>query len=316
MTDLITSSNEERMTATIVDPETVHTDVKQTKKKPRQTDLKKRLIMSLGNKGGTSKTFLIRKLAEIHLAANTEKLLLVDGDSTVGGLFRFYAERDGKGHVIEQGPRGVQAFALNGTLDSRDTFVNRLITKDANIIVMDLPATSLSRMKEITEDYDFIQVAEDAGYRVTIVSPITPYDDSILDLKDAIALIDPGLYASFEALYRPEASAEEREGSKVPSRVDYLAIVNLGLADDRTDFRLWDKPDAFTRRLHAFVGGRVIEMPRLRPRVAALLACYRLGFTQGERADEHIDLADRSRLAKWNIAAEMALRGAGDLLGF
>ena len=209
----------------------------------------------------------------------------------------------------------MQAFALNGTLDSRDTFVNRLLKKDSNLVVMDLPATSLSRLRQITEDYDLVKVAGNAGYRMTILAPITPYDDSILDLRDAIALIDPVAYEGFKTLYTAKATPAEFDAARTPTRVDYVAIVNLGLADDRTDFRLWDAPDAFTRRLLAFVGGREIEMPRLRPRVAALLACHRLGFAAGEHS-EHIDLADRSRLEKWNVAAEAALRGAGDLLGF
>jgi hypothetical protein len=76
--------------------------------------------------------------------------------------------------------------------------------------------------------------------------------------------------------------AHHRLGFKAGEDSDYLAIVNLGTGEDRTDFRLWDAPEAFTRRLLAFVGGREIG----------------------------------SRLEKWNVAAEAALRGAGDLLGF
>jgi hypothetical protein len=296
-------------------PETKSETKTAKKRAPTRTQYAKRIVTSLGDKGGTSKTFLVRKIAEIHLAANTPKLMLVDGDSTVGGLFKFYGERDAEGNVIEQSERGVQAFALNGTLDSRDTFVNRLLKRDSSLVVMDLPATSLSRLREITEDYDLVKVAANAGYRMTILAPITPYDDSILDLRDAIALIDPAAYETFKKLYAAKAAPTEFEAARTATRVDYLAIVNLGTGEDRTDFRLWDGADAFTRRLLAFVGGREIEMPRLRPRVAALLAHHRLGFKAGEES-EHIDLADRSRLEKWNVAAEAALRGAGDLLGF
>jgi hypothetical protein len=125
-------------------PETKSATRTARKREPTRTPYGKRIVTSLGDKGGTSKTFLVRKIAEVHLAANTPKLMLVDGDSTVGGLFKFYGERDADGNVIEQSERGVQAFALNGTLDSRDTFVNRLLTKkDTNLVVMDLPATSL-----------------------------------------------------------------------------------------------------------------------------------------------------------------------------
>ncbi len=51
----------------------------------------KRVVMSLGDKGGSSKSFVVRKLSELHLEAHRSGLMLVDGDQTVSTLFRFYA---------------------------------------------------------------------------------------------------------------------------------------------------------------------------------------------------------------------------------
>lgn len=71
--------------------------------------------------------------------------------------------------------------------------VNDLLRQGAKLVIVDLPATSLTRLREISADYDFVA----AGYRVTVVSPITPYDDSILDLQDTIALFDPERFAAY-----------------------------------------------------------------------------------------------------------------------
>jgi hypothetical protein len=52
----------------------------------RAKSLTKRLIVTLGDKGGTGKSFLIRKIAEMHMEAQTPNLLLVDGDASVDSI--------------------------------------------------------------------------------------------------------------------------------------------------------------------------------------------------------------------------------------
>ena len=106
-----------------------------------------------------------------------------------------------------------------------------------------------------------------------------------------------------------------RPREPAPSRVDYVAVINLGLCEDRTDFALWDEPDAYTRRLFEFVGGMQLELPAMRPRIAALLQKHRLSFADGEASDR-LSVTDRGRLQRWNAAATQSLRGAGVRLGF
>ena len=55
-------------------PETKSETKTVKKRAPTRTQYGKRIVTSLGDKGGTSKTFLVRKIAEVHLAANTAKL--------------------------------------------------------------------------------------------------------------------------------------------------------------------------------------------------------------------------------------------------
>ena len=75
------------------------------------------------------------RVAEMHLAACTPKLMLVDSDGTVGTLFRFHGECDDRGNVIEQSSRGVATFGLNADLDGRDQLVNRLLKRGAEFMV-------------------------------------------------------------------------------------------------------------------------------------------------------------------------------------
>jgi hypothetical protein len=263
-----------------------------------------RLIMTLGDKGGSGKSFFIRALAGIHLAAGTKDVLFVDGDSTVGTLVKFFGDRN-----------RVEPYSLHGKLDERDRLVNELLRKGAKLVIVDLPATSLTRLREISIDYDVVDAAAAAGYRLTVVSPITPYDDSILDLQDAIALFDPNLCAVFDGLEKSADDADATMPTRPVPRVDYVAGINLGLGEDRTDFALWDDPGAFTRRLFEFVGGVQLEVPAMRPRIAALLQKHRLCFADGETSDR-LSVTDRGRLQRWNTGVSQALRGAGARLGF
>jgi hypothetical protein len=207
-----------------------------TPTKPKASPARRRLIMTLGDKGASGKSFFTRALAGIHFAASTAGMLLIDGDSTVGTLVKFFGDRE-----------GVEPYSLHGKLDERDRLVNELLCQGAPLVIVDLPATSLTRLREISADYDFVAAAEAAGYRLTVVSPITPYDDSILDLQETIALFDPERFATFND--RNLAGADLDEGATLAAlaRVDYVAVVNLGLSEDRTDFALWDEPDAYTR---------------------------------------------------------------------
>lgn len=276
-------------------------DASRTKANGRTTE--RRLIMTVGDKGGSGKSFFTRALAGLHLADSTPGVLLIDGDSTVGSLVKFFGDRG-----------RVEPFSVHGKLDERDRLVNDLLRRGASLVVADMPATSLTRLREIADDYDFVDAVADAGYRLTVVAPITPYDDSILDLQDTIALCDPDVVAAFD---HADAMASPLGTESVPTkaRVDYVAMVNLGLAEDRTDFALWDAAHAYTRRLFTFAGGVQLQFPALRPRIAALLQQHRLSFIDAETS-EYLTVTDRGRMQRWNAAVATSLRGAGERLGF
>jgi len=261
----------------------------------------KRLILSLGDKGGVGKSFIIRKLAEMHMAENAKRLLLVDCDGAVSSLYKF--------HGGDRGP--AEIFSIHGTVDERDQLVNDILRRGSDLVVADMPATSLTRLREMSVDYDFVKEVEAAGYRLTVVAPITPYGDPILDLQESIALLDPAMVEAFD---RTTASGMSEKAFAKP-RADYVVIVNLGFAEDRDDFELWDAPDATTRRLLEYVGGIELEIPKIRPRIAAKLQKYWLSFKAGETS-EYFSITDRGRLHRWNEAVEKTMRSAGERLGF
>jgi len=265
----------------------------------------KRAIIALGDKGGSSKSFLTRRLYEAHLGSHTS-LLGIDADATVGHLVKHY----GADHIT--------AFDLHSAdLDEREYLTNTLLREsNAALVIIDFPATSLNTLLKMKEDgIDFVREVSNAGYRPTILAPITPYDDTLFDLRKAIELFDPESVELFEKL-----GAVGKGGVKIASAIktvalnaDYVAIVNLGMAEDRSDFDLWDESEA--RRLLQFIGGTEFDFPRLRPRIAARIAQHSSSFGDAMKAN-YIKPTDKSRLATWLDQSEAALRKAGPLLGF
>jgi len=70
------------------------------------------------------------------------------------------------------------------------------------------------------------------------LSPITPCGESILDLRETIALFEPKRFATFND--RDPAGADLNEGaatSAASPRVGYVVVVSLKLGN-RTDFAL------------------------------------------------------------------------------
>jgi hypothetical protein len=263
---------------------------------------RKRLIMSVGDKGGSGKSTAIKIVAELHLARR-RKLLLIDGDATVGTLYKYH-------------PEVVQPFSIHGPIDERDRLVNEYLSRGVETVIVDLPATSLTRLREMSAEYSFVEEVERAGYRLTVVAPVTPNDDPILDLQEVIGLFDPENYALFSAWDESSPMADHPPEAK-PSRFDIVAFVNMSFAEDRSDFQLWDasQPGGFTRRLMEFVGGVEIEIPKLRPRIQHLLQRYRLSY-RGAETSPNLSVTDRGRIQRWNKSVNEVVTGVGERLGF
>ncbi|MGP6159749.1 MAG: hypothetical protein ACLPYS_20010 [Vulcanimicrobiaceae bacterium] len=239
----------------------------------------KRLIIFAKDKGGTGASFVARFLAELHEEKGTGALL-VDGDGTTASLSKHFGEPKATNPT-----NPVRTFGLHGAETDRDTIAN-LLEEDAATIVLDLPATALTVLRKIEQEYGWTEMIAERGFRPTIVASITPFEDSIFDLRDAIDLFGPN--------------------------ADYVAVINLGMAEERADFALWDNGE--TRRKFHSNGNVEVVFPRLKPRVAAILAKEKLTFEQGKKT-KALGPADRARLARWAHEAETALVPAAERLG-
>ena len=246
----------------------------------------KRLVIFAKDKGGTGASFIARLVGEMHANRNAGALL-VDGDGTTASLSKHFGlpreNYDDPSAVNEQNP--VRTFSLHGKERDRDKIAS-LLEADASTIVLDLPATALTVLRRIEAEAGWVGMIRQHGFRPTIVASITPFEESIFDLRDAMELFG--------------------------ADADYIAVVNIGTAEDRDDFSLWDGGE--TRKRFCAAGGLEVEFPRLKPRIAAVLSKYKLTFEAG-LSSEHLELMDRSRLAKWISLAETAIAPVAPQLG-
>jgi hypothetical protein len=247
--------------------------------KTRKSKATKRLVMFIKDKGGTGASMIARFLAELHQQRKTG-VYLMDGDGTTASLSKHFGE---PASVNASNP--VHTFSLHGTERDRDTIAD-LLEVDAQRMILDLPATSLTVLRKIEAEYQWTGMLGENGWRPTVVASITPFEESIFDLGDAMEMFG--------------------------DRADYVAVVNLGLAEEREDFEIWDEGETKPKFLER--GGIELEFPRLKPRIVAKL--QRKGVTfEGGRALPELSFSDRSRLATWISSAELALVPAADRLG-
>src|SRR5512144_1647639 len=134
----------------------------------------KRWIMVGSDKGGTGKSIFSRALAD-RLRRDRVNALLVDGDGTVGQLLQFYGDRDETGRLCEQSPdSGVMPFAMTGGVKDRDALVN-MLDYDKAVVLCDLPAGSITFLRQLEQEVGLIDLVTLQGYRLTLVNVISPY---------------------------------------------------------------------------------------------------------------------------------------------
>jgi hypothetical protein len=245
----------------------------------------KRFVVFAKDKGGTGASMIARFLAELHEQRKTG-VYLVDGDGTTASLSKhFGAPRENPDPAQANAANPVHTFSLHGTERDRDTIAD-LLEVDAQKMILDLPATSLTVLRKIESEYQWTAMLGEHGWRPTVVASITPLEESVFDLWDAMEMFG--------------------------DRADYVAVVNMGLAEDRADFEIWDGGE--TKKKFLERGGVEVEFPRLKPRIVGKLQQDALTFEAG-KTSRHLSLPDRSRLAKWFADAEAAIAPAAERLG-
>jgi len=259
--------------------------------------MSKRLILVIGQKGGTGKSTASRAILD-RLRRDGIPTAAYDGDGAdVGQFYQFYAAKNSAGDLVDpQDPlTGVVAYDVRHPRE-RDALLNSLAT-GADVIIHDLPGGSLLPLLSITGSADALvdQVGR-YGYRVTLIIVLSP--------AFASALITGDIVAAFG------------------TAVDYVAIKNLALGLDE-DFRIFDgyvdgegaKGGKGKAALLAS-GGRIITMPRtlLEAGTYWLIDLYDLPFAAATD-DPRLTISDRSRSHGFVTEFDRQLSTVGPFLG-
>jgi len=238
----------------------------------------KRLIIYIKDKGGCGASFACVAHAALLRRAGL-KPLLVDTDGEIGHLRRNFPVDD------------VRSFSFHAKESDRVDFAE-ILDEGREIVLVDMPAASLTLMGKIERDYGFVALAHRAGYAVTFVCVGTP---------------DPA------SLYAIEGAAELDEDASL------IFVRNHGFGEN-ADFLVWDGsaedglPPHDGKAVLAERGGCDLHMPRLDPGTVALMSAF--GITYESAPTSRLKAGRRSQIETFLRRFESELQKASDLTGF
>jgi hypothetical protein len=257
------------------------------KSKSGNGDDAKLFVMTIKDKGGSGASTLAEWVSEAYARSGTP-VHMVDGDGTTASLFRHYSARSEKQGVANP----VQTFSLHGSIADRDS-IARLLDVPAKIVLLDLPATSLTVLRKIERDYSWTAGLQEFGWRPVILTSISPGVQSVFNLADVMDMFE--------------------------DRADYVTAMNLGLGSGRDDersrardFRCW--LSSRTRDRFLGLGGVEFDFPMLDKGILADIADAGSTFEDGSRLDA-LDFVDRMYLSKWFSATDRLFAPARKKLG-
>ena len=127
----------------------------------------KLFVMVCGDKGGTGKSLMARALAD-RIRREQRDVLMIDGDGEIGNLFQFYAKLDEQGEpASDQIQNGVVPIRFTGPERERDQLL-AAVDLSCPLIVADMPAASLTHLKQFDSDTGFFTELARSGYRPTL----------------------------------------------------------------------------------------------------------------------------------------------------
>jgi hypothetical protein len=250
----------------------------------------KRFVMVCGDKGGTGKSLMTRALAD-RIRRERHDALFIDGDGEVGNLFQFYAKVDDQGEpVANQIEGGVVPVRFTGTERERDQLLTA-IDLERSLILADLPAASLTQLKQFDDDTGFFGELSRSGYRPTLVNVLSPFSSSTRTVREMIELAG--------------------------KQADYVVAINQWFGD-REDFFLWygnanNVPNPGQALLKES-GGVEITLPKLQAGVLVAIDDLMLTFSDA-REDTRLTTPQRSRLHRWMQALDAQLDEVTEYLG-
>lgn len=246
----------------------------------------RRTILSIKNKGGVGGSHLtIATATLLRMSANGAfTTVLVDLDGSTGTTISKMGERDADGIIKEEQSleNGVPAIDLFDP-DQRGQLL-RLTQIEDRFLILDGPAASLNTFRALTENLDardFAEANADSGRDLVVMIPITPHLSAISAVPDAIQMFG--------------------------DKARYVVVRSM-LGYKPNDYVLWDSPafcDKFGRvvsgnskAMLAEVGGIVLDMPTLNPKVLARAEALKLTFAEALHSPL-LEVDERTSVRKW-----------------
>jgi CobQ/CobB/MinD/ParA nucleotide binding domain len=181
---------------------------------------RKRLVMTVSQKGGVGKTTLMRGLVEIARRRGL-RTAAYDADGGVGQLLKHYGTKVDGEVAQDQNPlEGVGYFNVRDLHDKEA--VSRIDGAGAELVVLDLPGGTLDVLADVVPGglRGLAQMYREEGWGVQVLLVITPLQNCALEVlrliehlggaQDLIVVKNPGHFPP-QAFYQYAGDAEHPE---------------------------------------------------------------------------------------------------------
>lgn len=254
---------------------------------------KSRLVMVCSDKGGVGKSLFSTLLWERYLREGVDAVAF-DADGSTGSFAQACAKYTDDGVLISPQPKdGVTLLNLHGTLAERDLVADSLLAAQAAVVLVDLPAVSLTVFKQMQAERNFSRDTEDEGFALVCVTVCTSFRSSLVNLSRSFDLFP---------------------------RAAHVVVLN---EDRGATFFLWhgaeqhgNAPAIAKQRLANF-GDRGVGIAFPSVRIDPLVMADLFHLSPGAAAeDRRLSKTYRSCLRDWIVRVDEAMRPADHLLGF
>ncbi len=265
-----------------------------------KSEVKKRLVLVVNNKGGVGKSVVSRALLDVY-RSNGKAVHAYDADGGVGSLVAAYGTRNGDGRLVEdQNPaEGVGYYDVRAD-GSRNKLLDSL-GSGAPLILHDLAGGSLGEIRRIVDDggdkvEGFLDAVEGQGYKVVLVHVISNVQGATASVYEYLEAFD--------------------------GRAEHVAVVNKAWGKEDADFPFWygyvdangTKKGGNTRANLLGSGGSEIAFPALQPGTFAKVEAANTPYSKAADSPD-LTITERAHLAKFNKASLAAFLEAKDKLG-
>lgn len=233
----------------------------------------RRIVMIIGGKGGTGKTAFLRLLLDT-LFIQGIKYLAYDADTENPELYE---------QMKEYGS-GVRLLNFLEVAEAK-RFFSEVRAESPDVVVMDMPGASGNKTREIFTKFGIFKIAEDLGYRITLVT--------VLNL-------------GFSVINSLKVMTEFCKDA-----VDYVVVKNL-CWDKGMGFQRWE--NSKTKAAIAELKGIEIEMPELEYSTFDTVMEKRLAFSAA-REENGFPYGDYLLVSGFLTQASAELHKATEYLG-